>query len=58
MTPEEITIAATSIAIELAKEKDVDEIFALKNLLSQISQSLLTIAAQKQYISKNCNKQK
>jgi hypothetical protein CLOSPO_01164 len=56
MSPEEITLAATAIAVELARDKSTEEIYMLKNLLAQISQTLLTLAAQQQYINKNCNK--
>jgi len=56
MSPEEITLAATAIAVELARDKSTEEIYMLKNLLAQISQTLLTLASQQQYINKNCNK--
>lgn len=45
---EELTVLATFIANELAKDKSFDEIFALRNLLSQIVQTLSTLAAQRQ----------
>ncbi|MFR5062721.1 MAG: hypothetical protein ACLTEK_06925 [Christensenellales bacterium] len=56
MSPEEITLTATAIAVELASGKSAEEIYMMKNLLAQISQTLLTLASQQQFINKKCNK--
>lgn len=47
LSPEKITLIGTLIAIELASEKTIHELTAIKNLLCQIQTSLSTIITQK-----------
>lgn len=47
LSPEEITLLATMIATEIAKDKSIDEISCIKNILSQVLHSLSTIVGQR-----------
>lgn len=54
MSAEELTLTATLIANQLACGKNFDEIMVLRNLTSLISQTLFTVAAQRQFLERNC----
>ena len=56
MSAEELTVVATLVANQLAKDKTFEEIMVLRNLLSQITQTLYTLAAQRQFLEHNCYK--
>lgn len=48
MSPEELSLFANLIALELSKCKNANELNVLGNLLSSIGTIILTMAAQKQ----------
>ncbi len=52
LSPEQLAFLATSIAVDLAKNKDIEEIGLIRTVLSQISATLATIINQK------CNQDK
>ena len=47
LSPEEITLLATSFAVDIAKGKDEKEIIAIKNFIGQVYASLGTICTEK-----------
>lgn len=47
MSPEQITLLSTSIALDISKGKSIAELNVLRNVASQISCCLLTIISQK-----------
>ena len=49
LSPEKLTLLATSFAIDLAKGKDEREIIAIKNFVGQVYSSLGTICTQKAF---------
>lgn len=51
--PEELTVLATAISIELARDATADEILVMRNLLSQISQTLFTLSSQRIYCARS-----
>lgn len=55
MSPEAVTILATSIAVELAKDKTPQEILAIRNIMNQVTQSLYTLYSQQIFLQSNCN---
>lgn len=54
LSPERMTMIATSIAMELASGKKADEILVLRNISNQITQTLYTLYTQTLYLEKNC----
>lgn len=52
LSPEQLAFLATSIAVDLSQDKDIDEIGLIKTFLSQICATLSTIVNQR------CNKDK
>lgn len=54
LSPEQLTFLATSIAVELTKDKDIDEISVLKSVISQVCDSINTIVAQRCLLEKKC----
>lgn len=52
MSAEELIILSDGVAMELAKNKTYEEILMLRSLLSQISQTLLTLASGRRYLEK------
>lgn len=55
MSPEAVTLLATSIAVELAKDKTPQEILAIRNIMNQVTQSLYTLYSQQIFLQSNCN---
>ena len=55
MCPEDISLLATSIAIDLAKNKSCEEINLLITLSNQIISVFCTIIAQKKFLEDNCH---
>ena len=49
LSPEKLVFLASSISIEIAKDKTVDEINEVKNLLSLIANNLQAIVSQKAF---------
>lgn len=47
LSPEQIAVLGTSIAVNLAKDKNIDEISSLINIVGQISCTLSTIINEK-----------
>lgn len=47
LTPAEVAYIATTLALELAKCKDIDELTITRNIVTQISSTLQTIISQK-----------
>lgn len=47
LTPEQVAFLATSIAVDLAKNRSFDEIGLIKNIASQVCATLSTICAQR-----------
>lgn len=58
MSAEELIILSDGIALELAKNKTYEEIHMLRSLLSQVSQTLLTLASGRRYLEKSGCKDK
>lgn len=47
MPPEKLALFATQLAIDISKGKCLDDLFLLKNVISQVSCVLSTIISQK-----------
>lgn len=47
MSPEKIIVLASSIALEIVKDKSVNEINEIKNILSLVASNLQTYCQQK-----------
>ena len=47
ISPEKLVLLASSISIEISKDKNIDEINEIKNLLSLIANNLQAIVSQK-----------
>lgn len=47
MSPEKLILIASTISLEISKEKSIDELNAYKNLFSLISNNLSAICQQK-----------
>ncbi len=47
MNEEQLTLLATTVALDLARDRSDAELLSLKNLLSQISQTLSFLYAQR-----------
>lgn len=47
LSPENLAILATEIAIDISKNKGIDDIYLIKVLMSQISDVLSTIVNQR-----------
>ena len=47
MSPEKIIVLASSIALEIVKDKSVNEINEIKNILSLVASNLQTYSQQK-----------
>ncbi|NCA93191.1 hypothetical protein EOM82_08155 [bacterium] len=56
LSPSEIVLLGTEIAISLAKNKSADEITVLRNLATQIAATLLTYSSQDKVVTDYCNK--
>ncbi len=57
LTPEQVAYLATSIAVDLSKNKSCEEIGLIKTIASQVCATLSTICAQR-YILEDKNKRK
>jgi len=55
LSPEKLVIIASTISIEISKDKTIDEINEYKNLFSLISNNLQAICSQK-LLNKNLSK--
>lgn len=55
LSPEKLAILATEIAIDISKNKDIDDIYLIKTIISQISDVLSTIINQRINLKKNCD---
>ena len=55
LSPEKLAILATEIAIDISKNKDIDDIYLIKTIMSQISDVLSTIINQRINLKKNCD---
>lgn len=53
MPPDKLALFATQLAIDLSRCKSLDELFLLKNIISQISCVMSTIISQKIELDKN-----
>lgn len=58
LTPNELSVLASAIAIELAEGESADEINVLGNFIVAVGSLLLTIAAQEQNLQSIKDKQK
>ena len=47
MPPDKLALFATQIAIDMSKNKDLDDLFLLRTIVGQISCVLSTIISQK-----------
>ena len=47
MPPDMLALFATQVAIDISKGKDLDDLFLLRNVISQISCVMSTIISQK-----------
>jgi len=56
MSPSEVVVLGTQIAVALAKNKNSDEIAVLRSLAAQVAATLLTYSAQKTVVTEYCNK--
>lgn len=57
MSPEQLALLATSIAIDLGKNKSIEELNLLLTLLNQIESAICTMIAQQKFlIDRNCEK--
>ena len=50
MTPEQLALLATSIAIDLGKNKSIEELNLLLSLLNQIESAICTMIAQQKFL--------
>ena len=53
LSPEEITLLATSFAINIAKGKDDIELITIKNFIGQVYSSLGTICTERAFNKKD-----
>lgn len=58
ISPDELTLLSSIIAIAIAKGKNPDDINVLGNFITNLGASLLTIAAQQQYVDSKEEKRK
>lgn len=58
ISPDELTLLSSIIAIAIAKGKNPDDINVLGNFITNLGASLLTIAAQQQYLDSKEEKRK
>lgn len=54
LSPAEVVLLGTKIALELAKNRTADEIAVLRSLISQISSTLSTYSAQTKAMENYC----
>ena len=57
LSPEELVFLSNALSVKLSEGKTAEEIFVLRNIFSQVSQTLFSIASQKQFLDKNCKKE-
>ncbi|MBK1810251.1 hypothetical protein JHL18_06340 [Clostridium sp. YIM B02505] len=55
LSPEDAVILTNAIVLALAKDKSADEINVLGNFITGVGCLLLTVAAQKQFVSTDNN---
>ena len=55
LSPEELVFLSNALSVKLSEGKTADEIFVLRNIFSQVSQTLFSLASQKQFLDK-CKK--
>ncbi|MBO4412573.1 MAG: hypothetical protein J5779_00990 [Clostridia bacterium] len=55
ISPEKLAILATEIAIDISKNKEIEDIYLIKTIMSQISDVLSTIINQRINLKKNCD---
>ncbi|SMC21431.1 hypothetical protein SAMN02745134_01290 [Clostridium acidisoli DSM 12555] len=58
ISPDELTLLSSIIAIAISKGKSPDDINVLGNFITNLGASLLTIAAQEQYLNSKEEKRK
>lgn len=56
LSPEQVAVLATSIAIDLCKDKTILELNVIRNIASQVSSAIFTIISQKTLIDSNKTK--
>ena len=56
LSPEQVAFLATSIAVDLAKNKSIEEINLIKTIANQVCATLSTICAQRFLQEENCHK--
>lgn len=56
LSPEQVAFLATSIAVDLAKGKDIEEINLIKTIANQVCATLSTICTQRFLLEEKCNK--
>ena len=56
LSPEQIAFLATSIAVDLAKNKSIEEINLIKTISNQVCATLSTICAQRFLLEERCHK--
>lgn len=54
LSPSEVVLLGTNIALELAKNKTAGEIAVLRSIATQVAASLFTFAAQETAITEYC----
>ena len=52
LSPEELVFLSNALALKLSEGKTAEEIFVLRNIFSQVSQTLFSVASQKQFLDK------
>jgi hypothetical protein len=58
ISPEKMVLLATQVAIEISKDKNIEEINLARNIASQISSALQVILSQRLIIEKRFKKDK
>ena len=58
ISPEKLVLLASSISIEISKDKTIDEINEIKNLLSLIANNLQAICSQRAIYKNQSKKDK
>ena len=56
LSPEQIAFLATSIAVDLAKNKSIEEINLIKTIANQVCATLSTICTQRFLLEERCHK--
>ena len=56
LSPEQVAFLATSIAVDLAKNKSIEEINLIKTIANQVCATLSTICTQRFMLEEKCHK--